>query len=207
VSAAIVTATTGRFRARQSRGISLHCCEKSTWRRARLQGRTHKPAVRFMIADYEGLRGPRLISPGISIRNVPGFKARALLHLGREEQPRWTRSLCLGLYPRLGSLVLQEPASSGCDDPLVSTRPRIGKTESWARLRDGIAAPVPRRRPGSIISGESLPQHCTTRNSKAECHRTTARQVPMLRFWPFRPSPCPEEVVVKAWQSEKVSGA
>lgn len=99
-------------------------------------------AVRFMIGDYEGCVAAADFAGDLN-PNVPGFKAAALWHLGREEQ-------AAAELDRFFTVVrdrwcVQEPATPAAMSRWFLQLFPIAKPESWARLRDGIAgagAPV-----------------------------------------------------------------
>ena len=99
-------------------------------------------AIRFMVEDYEGCVAAADLAGDLNA-NVPGFKAAALYHLGRQNEAK-------AELDRLFSIVRSRWSVSEPATPATMTRwflrlfP-IAMPESWARLRDGIAgagAPV-----------------------------------------------------------------
>ena len=95
-----------------------------------------------MIGDYEGCVAAADFAGDLN-PNVPGFKAAALWHLGRQEQ-------AAAELDRFFTVVrdrwcVQEPANPAAMTRWFLQLFPIAKPESWARLRDGIAgagAPV-----------------------------------------------------------------
>ncbi|MET3842807.1 BTAD domain-containing putative transcriptional regulator [Bradyrhizobium sp. OAE829] len=92
-------------------------------------------AVRFMIGDYESCVAAADFAGDLNA-NVPGLKAAALYHLGREQE-------AAAELNRFFSIVQSRWSAEQPATPAAMTRwflhlfP-IAKPESWARLRDGI---------------------------------------------------------------------
>jgi tetratricopeptide (TPR) repeat protein len=118
-------------------------------------------AVRFMIADYEGCVAAADFAGDLN-PNVPGFKAAALWHLGREEQAAAELDR---FFTVVRSLVRAGTGDSGCDDPLVSsTLPdrKTGELGTPARWNRGRRRPGRRPAPSSVVN---LPRNTAlTRN-------------------------------------------
>ncbi|MGB8399325.1 BTAD domain-containing putative transcriptional regulator [Bradyrhizobium sp.] len=93
-------------------------------------------AVRFMIGDYESCVMAADFAGDLNA-NVPGLKAAALYHLGREEQAAAELNRFFALVRSRWSV--KEPATPAAITGWFLKLFPIARPETWARLRDGIA--------------------------------------------------------------------
>jgi DNA-binding SARP family transcriptional activator/TolB-like protein len=99
-------------------------------------------AVRFMTADYETCVTAADFAGDLN-SNVPGFKAAALYHLGREEQAAAELDRFFAIVR--SRWCVEEPATPAAITRWFLQLFPIAKPENWERLRDGMAgagAPV-----------------------------------------------------------------
>lgn len=93
-------------------------------------------AVRFLIGDYESCVAAADFAGDLNA-NVPGLKAAALFHLGREAQAAAELDRFFTIVRSRWSV--NEPATPAAMTRWLLQLFPIAKPESWARLRDGIA--------------------------------------------------------------------
>jgi tetratricopeptide (TPR) repeat protein len=93
-------------------------------------------AVRFMIGDYESCIAAADFAGDLNA-NVPGLKAAALYHLGREQQAAAELRRFFAIVRSRWSA--EEPATPAAITRWFLHLFPIAKPESWVRLRDGIA--------------------------------------------------------------------
>jgi hypothetical protein len=99
-------------------------------------------AVRFMTADYETCVTAADFAGDLN-SNVPGFKAAALYHLGREEQAAAELDRFFAIVR--SRWCVEKPATPAAITRWFLQLFPIAKPENWERLRDGMAgagAPV-----------------------------------------------------------------